>query len=69
MWKKLSALLLSLCVWLSLLPGQVRAADEPEPPEPLVIVEPVEPEEPEDPGIMPMREVPEGNDEGASGLD
>lgn len=54
MWKKLSALLLSLCVCLSLLPGQVRAADEPEPPEPPVIVEPVEPEDPEEPPVMPM---------------
>lgn len=54
MWKNLSALLLSLCVCLSLLPGQVRAADEPEPPVPPVIVEPVEPEDPEEPPVMPM---------------
>lgn len=45
------------------------AGHEPAPADPPVIVEPVEPEEPEDPGIMPMGEVPEGNDEGASGLD
>ena len=69
MLKKLAPLLLSLRLCLSLLPGQALAGHEPVPADPPVIVEPVEPEEPEDPGIMPMREVPEGNDEGASGLD
>ena len=66
MLKKLAPLLLSLLLCLSLLPGQALAGHEPVPADPPVIVEPVEPE---DPGIMPMREVPEGNDEGASGLD
>lgn len=69
MLKKLASLLLSLLLCLSLLPGQALAGHEPAPADPPVILETVGPEEPEDPGIMPMREVPEGNDEGASGLD
>ena len=61
MWKKLTALLLSLWVCLTLLPGQVRAAAEPDLPKPPAAVEPVEPESP----IMPVpEEVPGeiGND-------
>ena len=54
MLKKLTSLLLSLLVCLSLLPGQARAADEPDPPQPPVIVEPL---------VMPMGEVPEKDDD------
>lgn len=61
--KKLASLLLSLFLCLSLLPGQALAADDPAPVAPPVI------EEPEEPGITPLAEVPEGKDEGCSGLD
>ena len=63
MLKKLASLLLSLLLCLSLLPGQALAADDPAPVAPPVI------EEPEEPGITPLAEVPEGKDEGCSGLD
>lgn len=63
MLKKLASLLLSLFLCLSLLPGQALAADDPAPVAPPVI------EEPEEPGITPLAEVPEGKDEGCSGLD
>ncbi len=62
MLKKLTSLLLSLLVCLSLLPGQARAADEPDPPQPPVIVEPLDPKEPgePEPPVMPMSaELPE----------
>lgn len=58
MLKKLTSFLLSLLLCLSLLPGQARAADEPDPPQPPVIEEPLdssEPEPPEEP-VMPMSE-------------
>lgn len=60
MLKRLTSLLLSLLVCLSLLPGQARAADEPDPPQPPAIVEPLDPEEPGGPEL-PMSEemVPE----------
>lgn len=62
MLKKLTSLLLSLLVCLSLLPGQARAADVPDPVVPPVIEEPLdpdnpgEPKEPDDPKdpVMPM---------------
>ncbi len=63
MLKKLASLLLSLLLCLSLLPGPALAADDPAPVAPPVI------EEPEEPGITPLAEVPEGKDEGCSGLD
>ena len=59
MLKKLTSLLLSLLLCLSLLPGQARAADEPDPTPPPAIEEPLEP--PEEP-VMPMSEdLPEDN--------
>lgn len=51
MLKKCISLLLSLLLWLSLLPGQALAADEPIPVVPPVIEEPAEPEEPP---VMPL---------------
>lgn len=71
MLKKLTSFLLSLLLCLSLLPGQARTADEPDPTPPPVIEEPLELEEPEDPGkseppeepVMPMsEEVPQKED-------
>ncbi len=61
MMKKLASLLLALLLCLSLLPGQGRAADEPDPPKPPVIVEPLDPENPGEPEppegpVMPMGE-------------
>lgn len=61
MLKKLTSLLLSLLLCLSLLPGQARAADEPDPRQPPVIEELLEPEDPseaEPPEVpmMPMSE-------------
>lgn len=64
MLKKLTALLLSLLLCLSLLPGLALAADEPEPPLPPVIEEPGEPEPPTPP-VMPLaapEELPDGAD-------
>lgn len=52
MLKKLTSLLLSSLLCLSLLPGQAYAADEPDLPQPPVIVEPLDPEEP----VVPMSE-------------
>ncbi len=69
MMKKLASLLLALLLCLSLLPGQGRAADEPDPPKPPVIVEPLDPENPGEPEppegpVMPMEaEVPRGGDD------
>ena len=60
MLKKLASLLLSLFLCLSLLPGQALAADDPAPVAPPVI------EEPEEPGIMPLAEVLDGSDKGAT---
>ena len=60
MLKKLASLLLSLLLCLSLLPGQALAADDPAPVDPPVI------EEPEQPGIMPLAEVLDGSDKGAT---
>lgn len=56
MLKKLTSLLLSLLLCLSLLPGQALAADEPDPAGPTVIEEPLDPETPEDPEspVMPL---------------
>ena len=56
MLKKLTPLLLSLLLCLSLLPGQALAADEPDPAGPPVIEEPLDPETPEDPDspVMPL---------------
>lgn len=56
MLKKLTSLLLSLLLCLSLMPGQARAADEPDPAGSPVIEEPVDPETPEEPGISLMSE-------------
>lgn len=53
MLKKLTALLLSLLLCLSLMPGQARAACEPDPAGSTVIEEPLDPETPEEP-VMPL---------------
>ena len=60
MLKKLTSLLLSLLLCLSLLPGQARAADVPDPADPPAVVEPLAPEEPEEPET-PMPSETEGN--------
>lgn len=66
MLKKLASLFLSLLLCLSLLPGQARAADVPDPVDPPVVVEPLDPETPEEPEepVMPMSspELPGGDD-------
>lgn len=49
MFKKLTALLLSLLLCLSLLPGQVLAAGTPDDDPPVIIEEPQDPETPGDP--------------------
>ena len=72
MLKKLAALLLSLLLCLSLLPGQAMAADESAPVEPPAIEEPLDPEEPEDPDdspVAPLSEIPEerGSDQKGGG--
>ena len=56
MLKKLTSLLLSLLLCLSLLPGQALAADEPDPANSPVIEEPLDPETPEEPEapVMPL---------------
>lgn len=66
MLKKLASLLLSLLLCLSLLPGQARAANEPDPPPPPVIEEPLDPEDPSEPEppeepVMPMSEEAPGD--------
>lgn len=69
MMKKLTSLILSLLLCLSLLPGQARADDTPTPVEPPVIVEPVgpaetvDPEEPEPPARPMEGEVPKEADD------
>ena len=70
MLKKLAALLLSLLLCLSLLPGQALAADESAPVEPPAVEEPLgpkDPDEPDDPPVAPLSEVPEGKDSGYKG--
>lgn len=65
MLKKLAALLLSLLLCLSLLPGQALAADEPAPVEPPAVGEYVDPKEPDEPGeppVTPQSEVLDGKD-------
>ena len=49
MLKKLAALLLSLLLCLSLLPGQAHAENLPDPVDPPAAEEPLDPETPEDP--------------------
>ena len=49
MLKKLTSLLLSLLLCLSLMPGQTRAACEPDPAGSTVIEESLDPETPEEP--------------------
>ena len=66
MLKKLTAFLLSLLLCLSLLPGQARAADQPEPPEPPTVEEPLKPETPDEPAAPMREEMPKGEDD--SGL-
>lgn len=71
MLKKLASLLLSLLICVSLLPGQAYAAKGPDPVDPPIHVEPLDPEGPGEPGdpddpeppVMPMGQVPEGEDE------
>ena len=53
--KKLTSLLLSLLMCISLLPGQAHAADVPEDAEPPAVVEAVEPV------ISLMEEMPDGS--------
>ena len=54
MLKKLTSLLLSFLLCLSLLPGHAYAANESDLPQPPVIEEPLGPEPPEEP-VMVMR--------------
>ncbi len=56
--KKLTSLLLSLLMCISLLPGQAHAADVPEDAEPPAVVEAVEPERSV---ISLMEEMPDGS--------
>ena len=67
MLKKLTALLLSLLLCLSFLPGQARAADVPDPADPHAVVEPLAPEEPEEPEtpVAPMSNSELPNDDDA----
>lgn len=59
--KKLTSLLLSLLLCISLLPVQAHAADIPEDVEPPAVVEAVEPKEP----VMPLaEEMPEDHSAG-----
>lgn len=59
MLKKFASLLLSLLLCLSLLPGQARAGDLPEPPAFPVVVEPVEQEDPGEPVMSMSEELPD----------
>ena len=65
MLKKLAALLLSLLLCLSLLPGQASAESIPDPADPPAVVEPLDPEAPEKPEepLMPMAEGMPNTDE------
>ena len=67
MLKKLTSLLLSLLLCLSLLPGQTRAACEPDPAGSTVIEESLDPETPEEPPVMPLAslggDIVEGSDD------
>lgn len=58
MLKKLAALLLSLLLCLSLLPGQAHAENLPDPVDPPPVEEPLDPETPEDPEapLLPLSE-------------
>ena len=62
--KKLTSLLLSLLMCISLLPGQAHAADVPEDAEPPAVVEAVGPEAPEEPLMPLMEEFPEDHSAG-----
>lgn len=62
MLKKFASLLLSLLLCLSLLPGQARAENLPDPADPPVTVEPLDPEtpeEPEEPLMLLAEEIPD----------
>lgn len=58
MLKKLTALLLSLLLCLTALPGLAHAGNTLDPDEPPVIAEPLDPEEPDtpEPPVMPQSE-------------
>lgn len=60
MLKKLTSLLLSFLLCLSLLPGHAYAANEPDLPQPPVIEEPLGPEPPEEPVMVMSEEVGRG---------
>ncbi len=62
--KKLTSLLLSLLMCISLLPGKALAADVSEDAEPPAVVEAVEPEAPEEPLMPLMEEFPEDHSAG-----
>lgn len=67
MLKRLASLLLSLLLCLSLLPGQARAENLPDPVDPPVTVEPLDPEtpeKPEEPLMLLAEEVPGENSGG-----
>lgn len=67
MRKRLASLLLSLLLCLSLLPGQARAENLPDPVDPPVTVEPLDPEtpeEPEEPLMLLAEEVPDTGGKG-----
>ena len=66
MLKKLAALLLSLLLCLSLLPGQAHAENLPDPAEPPITVEPLDPETPEEPLLPLWGELPSIDDSGHS---
>lgn len=57
MLKKLTSLLLSFLLCLSLLPGHAYAANESDLPQPPVIEEPLGPEPPEEPVMVMSEEV------------
>ena len=66
MLKKLAALLLSLLLCLSLLPGQAHAENLPDPVDPPPVEEPLDPGTPEDPEdpLPPQDEFPGVKDGG-----
>lgn len=67
MLKKFASLLLSLLLCLSLLPGQARAENLPDPVDPPVTVEPLDPEtpeKPEEPLMLLAEEMPDRDDNG-----
>ena len=67
MLKKLAALLLSLLLCLSLLPGQAHAENLPDPTEPPITVEPLDPETPEEPLLPLWGELPGKENDGHAG--